>query len=181
MSSRARSAWARSGVERLIAYRDQASDIAVFGFDDVFGGDTVLILLAQAEAEGMIFVGGVELVPGRGADQCNRIFRRLLRRQMRRRKEKLQTERRARRGQRGERKPILTNVISWKQGRILHPSITRGPCCRFAFEKSSSPREYLLLRAQERAESCGEVGGAHMEPPVQTEAAKRLLWRFSPR
>ncbi len=68
----------------LVAHRDKARDVAIPGFDDVLGGAALFILLAQAKTEGMAGVGRVKLIPGRSADQGDRVFGRLLRIQTRR-------------------------------------------------------------------------------------------------
>ena len=57
------------GSERLVVPGDQAGYVAVFGLDDLLGGDAFLVLLAQFVSNRIGRLGGVELVLRRAADE----------------------------------------------------------------------------------------------------------------
>ena len=48
------------GTQRLTVDRDQAGDVAIGGFDDVFGGVVLIVLFAQKIAERVMAAGGVQ-------------------------------------------------------------------------------------------------------------------------
>jgi hypothetical protein len=57
------------GGQRLVVDGDQAGDVALSGFDDVFGGVAVVVGFAEKRAEGAVGRGGVLAVLDGSADQ----------------------------------------------------------------------------------------------------------------
>jgi len=57
------------GGQRLVVDGDEAGDVALFGFDDVFGGVAMVAGFAEKIAEGAVRFGGVLAVLYGSADQ----------------------------------------------------------------------------------------------------------------
>ena len=62
------------GGQQLVVDGDEAGDVALIGFDDVFGGVAMVVGFAEMIAEGVVGFGGGFAVLDGSADQGGGVF-----------------------------------------------------------------------------------------------------------